>query len=189
MAALNAKYSEAYSEIESRLIEEDAAAYAEEAARAAFVYDGISLVDVEEIVSKLSRTYETLSDQIAKEQYKKENPHTHLAQKYSEIISGLNQLVEKTAENITSFSSYVANLDPAYEAFSTTANAVRGLIRSFEITLSDSEKAQLQQFKFFTERTAVQFEAYVYTRLLNICKKRLKDEFNIKISKLYKHNS
>ena len=188
LAALNAKYSEAYSEIESRLIEEDAAAYAEEAARAAFVYDGISLVDVEEIVSKLSRTYETISDQIAKEQYKKENPYTHLAQKYSEIISGLNQLVEKTAENITSFSSFVANLDPAYEAFSTTANAVRGLIRSFEITLSDSEKAQLQQFKFFTERTAVQFEAYVYTRLLNICKKRLKDEFNIKISKLYKHN-
>lgn len=187
LTALNEKYKEVYAAVEARLIEEDAAAAAAKAADSAFVYDGVSLSEVDNMLAQLMFAHGMISEKLADEQKKKENLNDQLLEKYGDVITTLNQLVEQSARNISTSAEQVLALEPAHSSLGLTVQLAHSLTDGFAQRLSDPEKDELQKFKFFSGKTAAQFEAYMNARLLNICRKKLRDEFGIKICKLYKH--
>ena len=189
LAILQNEYDEAYKAVEKELEEEDKRAYAERAARSAYVFEGVTLGETKRIIEELAALYSGAAEQISEAESKKYNLTEHLMEKFSREISDLNKLVGLSAEILQWRKYAVSNLKPAIGLFKQLMAAGEELIESFCKHFTDSEnKLVNDRYKSFSVRTEKQNEAYLNTRLLNICRKKIKDEFGVKLCKLYKHN-
>lgn len=189
LAILQNEYDEAYKAVEKELAEEDKRAYAERAARSAYVFEGVTLGETKLILEELAALYSRAAEQISEAESKKNNLTEHLMEKFSREISDLNKMVGLSAEILQWRKYAVSKLEPAIGIFKKLMAAGEKLIESFCKHFTDSEnKLVNDRYKSFSVRTEKQNEAYLNTRLLNICRKKIKDEFGVKLCKLYKHN-
>lgn len=139
LAILQNEYDEAYKAVEKELEEEDKRAYAERAARSAYVFEGITLGETKLVLEEIAALYSRAAEQISEAESKKNNLNEHLGEKFSREISELNKMVEFSADVLQWRKYAVSNLKPAIGLFKQLMAAGEKLIESFCKHFTDSE--------------------------------------------------
>ncbi len=187
LAKLEEQYKTIYATIENELIAAEKEAYAERAARLHIVYDGVTIDDLQQFIDRLSATKAASQCQIDEITHTKQNLTEHLSNKYEREISLLNLLIEASSAT-EAYHRSIHSLKPCYKLFRQTIQIARDLISCFASRLTDDEVEEaISRLKLFTPRSNAQLDAYLNMTLFNICRQRIKDEFGLKINKLYKH--
>lgn len=186
---LQEDYETACEALISFLVEADKAKYAEQALTLGYVYDGVSLTEVEALLDTLKKILTTASSIIDEAQENLENIDEYFGEKYSTEIEYLNKLIDASAEVTNYESNYVEKLLPAYTFFEENLFLGTELLSKFsrQISTDRDKKFVENELSWFERRTPNQLYAYLNTLLFNACKKKIFTDYAIKICDVYKH--
>ena len=186
---LQEKYDTEYKRIESELIIEDKKKRAEQALKLVYVYEGISLTEVEAILETLKSILAVSDETLADVQSKLDNINAYLREKFSKEIESLTKLITVSGDMANDSSAFIDELAPSYAFFEKNINIGVELINSFKEHInSTKEKDYLKNtFPLFSNRSQNQLYAYLNQLLFNSCKRKLSHDFSIKICDMYKH--
>ena len=188
LAALEAQYQSIYQEVEQDLIEEDRRSYAKQAVQLSLVFDGVTLAETERMLNSLEDMGSSVVEHLAELEKKQENIQDNLTDKHQERISYLQNMIEISASIMVQCRSMYKELEPSWKYFQEKINVGRLLLDSFSPYFTKQEKTYAKEnLRLFASRTDPQLEAYLNTLLFNTCKKKIKQEFGIKVCELYKH--
>lgn len=115
--------------------------------------------------------------------------NSFIEKKYTNEICSLRSIIEYSADLSANADRFIAGLEPCHEFLLGIAKPAMVLRKSFD-SLSANEisgNVQTNNFTFFSYRTDNEFSADNNSRLLNICKQKIKQKFGIQICDLYKH--
>lgn len=186
LAKLKEQYEKEYKIIEQVIIEEEKKLIALKAADMKYVFDGVTLEDLNSIIDAVMPIYEEAVSRLADARNRKDNINDFIAEKYKEGISALNELIDISSSIREESSKYISCLAPSYDYIISVMKIGMTLVTAFKGKSKEDEKKR-EKIKLFSERTDVQAQTYLNVLLLNNCKKAIKDEFDITICKLYKH--
>ena len=185
---LQEKYSSIRDEIIQELIEKEKALYKAKAAELVYVYDNVTLTDLEKIISALEVIREQAVNRIMVAQDKLENLEEYLGEKFADVIEKLNHLIDVSAEALNVDNEFIEKLIPSYDFFENTKNEGRELLNLLKVHISTDEMETLKErLTLFSKRTESQMQAYLNTLLFNACKKKIQEQFDIIICDAYKH--
>lgn len=185
---LKAIYQVKYDELVKKLIEEDKRKLANSVVTTSVVFEDFTISDVEEIIAEIEIIYNNAKEESDRLNINKDNFEEHIENKYKEQIDFTNEIIESSVEIKLEAGKIVENLFPAVNFFNKYIQKARNLIEIFKEHLLDEDLKEIaEKCKLFSVRTEAKFEAYLYRIFFNICKRKIKEEFSIKISKEYKH--
>lgn len=188
LAKLREQYDETYQAFEKILIEQDKRSYAERISKLRYVYEGVTLEETEQILAKLKHVYDEAKEKNEVLVERQKNFEVHIGDRYQKEIEMLNQMIDSTSNAADDARAYVVQLEPAYWHFAEKIKNAGELLSYYTKGLSRKEIDETnKRFKLFAKRTEQQLRAYLNTMLFNICAKKIKTEFDIKICNLYKH--
>ncbi len=183
---LKEHYEKEYEIVKQLIIEEEKKIISKKIANMKYVYEGITLEDIDKILNVITEIYEDANEKLINAKQKKENIDVLISEKYNEGISALNGLIEESLSIGEYGEKVISALIPASEYIGSIVKLGMTLVKSFKEDTNEDDKKR-DKFKLFNERTENQSQAYISTFLFNVCKKALKDEYDVTICKLYKH--
>lgn len=157
------------------------------------IQNGINHIYLELIIITLKKLIIETNVKISELLRIRSNITETISQKHKNQIAQLNTFIEVSTHLNSKSENFINSLSPAYDTFVDVTTMGHELLDSFNKILitntSPKEKEQVkkQALNFFSQRTNNQLYSYVNTILFNICKRRIKEEFDIKICNLYKH--
>ena len=154
-----------------------------------YVYDGITMENVENMLNTLVPLLEENKVAYSKLKNIMQNIEEYLGDKYSSQISNLNDLIDLSSASEMSFPDYVDRLYPAIQLFEKIIVKGRELLDCFKSSMQSEEEKEVfgENLKLFNNKTSKQIQALLNGKLFSICRKKIFEEFGIKINKLYKH--
>lgn len=176
MQALNDAYEDALKEVTQKLIEEEKARLLLLTAELQYVFPNTSVHDAKDILKRLNEELEKAHAVIASKLQEKDHFDSQFEETYHQAISSLNRLTDmSSAPEITS-ESYIDDLCPNSQLVSYVRAGIH-VYQNFEDLIHDSDK--LKEFQkqrvLFKEQSDSQILSYLNTKLLNTCKRRMKD--------------
>lgn len=185
---LQKRYNALYEEVVQELIAQDKRKYLEGAARLGYVFEGVSLDDVENIINELSGILKESEAEIAKTQKVLNDFEQYLQNKYTAEIESLNAFISRSTDILAGDNAPFENLQPAYTFFEEVIQLGVSVMNNFKRYIKSDEYVALKsELTLFGERTKNQLYAYLNVLLFNVCKKKILQEFNIRICEAYKH--
>lgn len=115
---------------------------------------------------------------------------TEKGNKNSKEAEVLNAFIEDSTVLDNEFFDYAEKLLPSYNFFEQHCNIGRKAYNVIYFHIEkekDKEKFRTNHSFFSSKKTEKQLKAYLYTLMFNACKRKVKDEFDIVLNKLYKH--
>ena len=176
MQALNDAYKDALKEVTQKLIEEENARLLLLTAELQYVFPNTSVHDAKDILKRLNEELEKSQTAIVSKLQEKDHFDSQFEAKYHQAISSLNRLTDmSSAPEITS-ESYIDDLSPNSQLVSYVRAGIH-VYQNFESLIHDSDK--LKEFQkqrvLFKEQSDPQILSYLNTKLLNICKRKMKE--------------
>lgn len=186
---LQSNYDAAYEELVNLLIEEDKAKYAKQAEQLVFVYENVSISQTETILEALKSTAAAANVIIDNAQAKLDNIDEYIREKFSTEIDSLTKLIDVSGEIADIEKNYIDNLLPAYSFFWENISLGTELLNKFNryITTDDDKEFVKTNLALFSKRTQNQLCSYLNVLLFNACKKKIANDYEIKICDAYKH--
>ena len=173
----------------AKLTEEEKQRRAAEAAQHSTVFGGVTLQDVSRIISETRSVYNKAQHQLGKQHFSEEEFMLKMEKRYAKEIALLNQLIESsldTQDHILSLADSlmfaVSNIEEFLQTYSPLLNIFSGYVSERR-----SKEYYSDAYRLFRQRTSRELSSLLYTRLFNICKKKIKKQFDIKLCKEYKH--
>lgn len=185
---LLAKRDAYYSELVARIVEEEKKIRAVEAAKLSVIFDGVTIKDVEVAYEESTALLNEAQRELALENDKQQNIMEVIANKHQDEISALTRVIEASGDIEARMSEWVGQLVPADQLKEFIQNGME-LYAAFVRYVADKKEQEAfrENHKLFARRTDREQQSYLNTLLFNICRKKVKTEFNIKICDIYKH--
>lgn len=188
LAALEAQYQSIYRDVEQALIEEDRRSYAERAVQLSYVFEGVTIAEIEQILNALQDMGASIEEHLAELEKDQECMQANLNDEHKEGIYYLQNMIETSGAIMAQCHGTIKELNPSWQYFRENIGTGRVLLNCFSPYFTAKEKAYVKEkLRLFANRTDLQLEAYLNTLLFNACKRTIKQEFGIKICDLYKH--
>lgn len=193
LAKLEENYNKLYAAIEQEIIKEEKRIYAQRAMEKSYVFNGVTIESVKQILDRMSLIFESAETRLTEAEKKSANIQEYITEKYSQKILSLNNMIEISVEISEKENYFVSSLSPSAYFFKEVISVGKELLKNFQQNLFDLEKEVSEKEKIkkrvslFAERTEQESQSDINRILFNICKKKLKEEFDVKICKLYKH--
>ena len=185
---LKQNYEERCREITQRAEAAEKKRIEEQAKKAQYVYDGISIEDAGNILSKLSRIYDETEQTITDAQNAVENIQDTLEKRYSKEISLLVKVIESPVSIAEACADSINALDSIIGVLSQYMQVGSELYDLFLPLCPTRERKQMEnQCKLYKSRMERDRANYLNLLLFNACKRRIRNEFDVKISSAYKH--
>ena len=179
------KYEEVFEEEKQDLIDKEKKKLEEQASENSLVFSGVTLGEISRAYANALEIYSYAEEEICRIDSDIYNIKDDIQTSYNEFINNVNYLIEIDPDS----DMYFRSLVPCYEFLEEYIEVGRKLINEL-INMSNSEELKEEyrtKFILFVPRTNKQLEAYMNQSLFNICKKKIKNEFNIRINNQYKH--
>lgn len=189
LAQLQDKYNSILEELIERLITEDKQKYASQAIEFMNVYDGFTLNDISEIILKVKAIESDATALIEQTNYALENLIDFIASKYEAEITELNKVITFSGEISNLSEAYISDLIPCLPLVEETIQHGTDLLGIFREHMNSKEDRNTikSELSLFSSRSDNQLFAYLNNMLFNACKKKINNEFQIKICDIYKH--
>ncbi len=176
-------------ELIARITEEEIAMRKEEAEKLSVVFGDVTINDIEIALAEVGAVYDAAQRELRIEADNQEFLMDIIAHKHKNAINALTRMIEASADIEENILNWVRQLQPATHALQEYFAYGVDLYSIFAQFISD--KKELEEFrekhKIFARRTEKEQLSYLNTLLMNICRKKIKDEFNIKVCDIYKH--
>ena len=185
---LLAKRDAYYSELVERIVEEEKKIRAVEAAKLSIIFDGVTIKDVEVAYEESTTLLNDAQRELSLENDKQQNIMEVIASKHHDEISALTRMIEASGDIEARMSEWVGQLVPADQLKEFIQNGM-DLYAAFVRYATDKKEQEAfrENHKLYARRTDREQQAYLNTLLFNICRKKVKAEFDIKICDIYKH--
>lgn len=187
------RYEILYNKTISILLEEDRKKYAARPADSEKLLEGVSLLYIEILIISISRLIKSSEERIKSLKTNLTKIEEIVVVKYSKEIEALNSLIDLSGVMDSEAEEIITSLTSCCKFFDRCINTGSALYQSF-CMVSNATKENMgtddnfkKNLKFFAQRSENQLQSYLYTLLFNICKKKLKEEHNVKICDVYKH--
>lgn len=185
---LKQNYEERCLEIKQRAEAVEKKRLEEQAAKAQYVYDSISIDDAGNILNRLSQTYDETEQTIIEAQNAVENIQDTLEKRYSNEISKLVKVIESPISITEACADRINALESIMDVLLKYMEVGSELYDLFLPLSPTRERKQIEnQCKLYKSRTAHDRAKYVNLLLFNACKRRIRNEFDVAISSAYKH--
>ena len=187
------EYDEQKNIVRDEIIAEEKKRLAEQAINSQYVYDSVTLSQVSEILTAVKSAKQDLDAIITSNKYKLDHNEEYFVQEYEKESEALNDVFEQYEDIYTQVNKYVNHLEPSIDFFHRTIDLCYKLFTIFKNRFSTNNNKTLSEFKLFYKgdnqesRTINELSAYLNVLLFNKCKRKIKEKFDIKIHKLYKH--
>lgn len=175
-------------EFANALIDEDKKKYAQQASQLAYVYENISFENAEIILEKLKSIQLEAINRINTAKSNLENIDEYIGERFAEEIKKHTDLIEISGDIEKYKKDHVENLKPAYAIFEKVTSLGVELLEFYNRRIpTDKDKDVRDDLTLFTKRTQKQLYAYLNALLFNDCKRKITNEFGIRICDVYKH--
>ena len=188
LSTLQEIYNNVYEEVVEDIKCQEYEKMRKEAESKAFIFDGVNVIQVKNIIENAENILEYAEKNIAESEKKLDGINDYVEYKYSAEIEELNNLIIESGELAEESKNYVSELLPCNDIFFSHLQNGNSLFNKY-ITLEKAERKNKvkDDFKIFNERTHNQTEAYLNLLLQNIVKRKIKEEFGTIICNEYKH--
>lgn len=157
LAALEAQYQSIYQEIEQTLIEEDRRAYAERAVQLSYVFEGVTLTEIEQILNSLQSMGASVEEHLAELEKDQECMQANLNDEHKEGIYYLQEMIETSGAILVQCHTMLKDLDPSWQYFQNNIGLGRKLLNCFSPYFTTQEKTQAKdKLRLFANRTDLQ---------------------------------
>lgn len=185
---LNESYNELFNALRARLIEEEKERLAVEQSKRNQVFEGVTIGEVEIIIEELHKIITDAADSIGSALSKIDAFEELFNNTYETEIMCLNDMIDASINLDRDGDSFAKSLEPAHKYLWKYVYKGKRLRKAFEKHITDPDDKKVEaSFKLFADRSESQFKGYLYVRLFNICRKVIRDRFNISICNQYKH--
>lgn len=176
-------------ELIARITEEEIAIRKKEAEKLSIVFGDVTIKDLEAALAEVVAIRDSSYKELRIEHDHQEFMTDIIAHKHKNAINALTQMIEASADIEESISDWVHQLQPATHTLQEYFAYGADLYSAFSQFISDKKEleAYREKHKLFVRRTEKEQLSYLNTLLMNICRKKIKDEFNIKVCDIYKH--
>ena len=186
---LEESYQDIYDEVINIIIKEEKQKNEEKARNLAFVYPGITIKDVGDILNAIKTIYAENLEALEKARNYLMNMDEYFREKYNDEILNLNALIDFSGDMQKQRNTYIEELIPVYICFAEGIKLGKNLFEMFGKYITDEDEVQriCEELPLFANKTENQFNAYLNTLLFNACKRKINREFDVKIHQTYKH--
>ena len=188
LKSLNEKIDTLYNSIVARLLEEDKRSLALKASEFSSTIGNLSLDDLESITLRVSNACENYKALIQKYLDLKANMIDSISKELETPILKLNEFIVRSPEVAEDTKSFIDSLKPLNGYLDNYISLGTDILNDFEQQSVRSKfEKELKSIRLFSTKTDIQSQAYLNTLMFNICKKKLKEDFNMLLSDNYKH--
>lgn len=186
---LMSEYDEIRESIKRELIEKDRKRNIGLADAQRTVFEGITMEEADYIFSELNTLIDLTKEKMDSVIEISRHIEEGLSKKYASEIKWLNETINLSADLKQDCRTFIEFLKPAIKFFQAEIETGSKLYAEFEKHILDNKEMKKfsNEFKMFAQRTPQQLQIYMNTLLFNICKKRVLDEYKVKIHDSYKH--
>ena len=180
---LQETYNEIYQSVLSEIINEERVLREEQLKKSSLLFDDTTLDEAEEIFSLLSFKKDSFMSAYLNSKNELENIEETFYDKYNTEIDILNSLIKDSSVIDSNANEFISKLKPSCDYLIKMMQAGNELVAKLNISTQNRH----ERFGMFTVISEEQKQAYLNQTLFEICKRKIRNEFDIKLSKHYKH--
>lgn len=186
---LNDIYLQHKQSVIAKLIEADKKQYAEKAERLGTVFGSLTYEQAGKLLSKIAASVKKYHNTVYECKTNLGNLDAYFSKNYAEEIALWEKAANWSNELLELKEKLVDDLLPCVDVFKKSAVLSANLFNAFNpyYTEAKSKAAFTESFKQFVNKSNLQIQAQCNTILFNAFKKKIRQEFDIKICDLYKH--
>ena len=190
LALLQERYEERLAQVKSLIAEDDKEELRQKKITEVFYFGSVTVEDAKALIDSINKEYKIVLNKLQNENNRLKHLTGIIRKKYNNQINCLKKIKTDSITIHGDSIEYVERLIPSYDFFRTFFESGKALFDSFYSLLKDDEEKELFKKKcafFSLDRTEYQLKAYLYNVMLNSCKKKVKERFNVVLCDKYKH--